>query len=590
MKSAKKLLLFISLAWRESRSYVLLLVADALVGGARLLANVMLPKYLIDSLIAGEKTADSLSWCGLLIVSNLLFAFLGKTLSRFISVRQEYVGNSFSRALGEKIMSLPFSRIEDPHCLDLRERAVFAVKNQSALENLISSSADMVKNSISVLTLSAVIFTLSPVFALAMLLTVAAMIFIQGWYSKYQVGFYESLLPVNRKYGYYVNLCFEGKGQKDYRLYGMSGMIGDRIAEYNREIARWFGKNMRMEGLCMGLYQAVTVLQTALAYGYVGLRCISLLPGGTISIGGLTMYVSAAVNFSSSVMALGQNVVTVVQMLSYLDPFYELMTMKEDGGSGGITLSEIESIEFDKIRFTYPGAEKEALTDVSFRISRGEKISIVGLNGAGKTTIVKLLCRLYDPDSGVIRINGRDMREYSSESCRKCVSAVFQDFKLLNYSIGENITCSGEGVDRQGAVSAAEEAGLSDSLSALPNGIDSYLGKAYDEEGIELSGGQMQKIAIARALYKNASLVILDEPTSALDPMAEAEIYSRFNGLIGGKTAIYISHRMSSSVFCDRILLLDSGRVADFDTHSALMKKNSLYAEMFNAQAENYRM
>jgi ATP-binding cassette subfamily B protein/ATP-binding cassette subfamily C protein len=230
------------------------------------------------------------------------------------------------------------------------------------------------------------------------------------------------------------------------------------------------------------------------------------------------------------------------------------------------------------------------LRNVSFKIKGGEKISIVGLNGAGKTTLIKLLCRLYKPDSGTIRINGTDIFEYDYESYIARIAAVFQDFRLFAFGIDENITCKQSGTDENHIDELLTQVGLKEKIDSLQDGVKTMLGKAYSPEGVELSGGESQKVAIARALYKNASLIILDEPTSALDPLAEADIYANFNKLVGDKTAFYISHRMSSSVFCDRILILQDGMVADFDTHAALMaKKDSLYFKLFNSQAENYK-
>jgi ABC-type multidrug transport system fused ATPase/permease subunit len=367
----------------------------------------------------------------------------------------------------------------------------------------------------------------------------------------------------------------------------MTGMLRDIIVKYNLEINKWFGKFYRRMGLYIGLYQIVVVLQTVLAYGYVGARTL----GGDISIGDLTMYVSAAVGFSSAVIALGDANIDILQVLGYLEPFVELMgipVLTQCEGNEKIT--EIESIVFSNVSFKYPKTDKLILNDISFAIEKNQKISIVGLNGAGKSTIVKLICRLYKPDSGNIFINGRDIYDYSYEDYMSCISAVFQDYKLFNFSIYENISCKDIDLSDDRVTDILDMVDMRKKVESLPNGISSLFGKEYDEEGVEFSIGQSQKIAIARALYKDSALVILDEPTSALDPIAEAEIYENFNNLVGDKTAIYISHRMSSSVFCDRILVINEGRIEDFDSHKNLMKKkNSLYCKLFTSQAENYR-
>ena len=227
----------------------------------------------------------------------------------------------------------------------------------------------------------------------------------------------------------------------------------------------------------------------------------------------------------------------------------------------------------------------------SFHIEDREKAALIGLNGAGKSTLIKLICRMYQADSGEILINGRNIYEYEYISYMNTISAVFQDYRLFNFSIAENISCQAKDCDAAEIKRLIHEVGLEEKVSELPLGMESRFGKDYDEDGIEMSGGQSQKIAIARALYKKASMVILDEPASALDPIAEAEIYEKFNSLVEDKTAIYISHRMSSSVFCDKILIINDGTVADFDTHENLMRKTeSLYYKLFMSQAENYKI
>ena len=271
------------------------------------------------------------------------------------------------------------------------------------------------------------------------------------------------------------------------------------------------------------------------------------------------------------------------------------MSLEEETMETGKELFEgpINTVEFKNVTFTYPKADKPTLNNVSFSVNRGEKISIVGLNGAGKSTLVKLICRMYKVDSGEILVNGKNIYDYDYRTYMSTISAVFQDYKLFNFTIAENVSCqeSNSDADKEKILHLIDEVGLKEKVDELKNGIESRFGKEYDEEGIEMSGGQGQKIAIARALYKPAEMVILDEPASALDPIAEAEIYAKFNSLVEDKTAIYISHRMSSSKFCDKILIIDGGTVADYDTHENLMKKtDSLYYKLFMAQAENYRI
>jgi len=450
----------------------------------------------------------------------------------------------------------------------------------------------MLKNLMTIIGLVAIMFTLSWILVVLLAVTIVVALIIYRFFMNYQMKFFQELIPVNRKYGYYINLGFNDKLQKDIRLYNMNKMMTDKVVHYNSEVNQWLCKYYEKQGRYLGLYGIINDLQGAISYGYVGLRVITDKLGPKIGLGSFTMYVSAAINFTKATTEFGNNVISIIQVLGYLDPFMEFMSLPDEGQLGGDLIFEgdVETIEFRDVSFKYPGSDKLVLKDISFKINKGEKISIVGLNGAGKTTLVKLICRLYRPTKGQILINGHDIFEYEHKSYMKEIAAVFQDYKLFNFTIEENITCQEVDSDSQRAMELIEEVGLKETVENLPNGIKSLFGKAYDESGIEMSGGESQKVAIARALYKDASLVILDEPTSALDPLAEAEIYENFNNLVGGKTALYISHRMSSSVFCDRILVIDGGIISDFDTHENLMKKeDSLYYKLYKAQAVNYQ-
>ena len=407
------------------------------------------------------------------------------------------------------------------------------------------------------------------------------------------VSMMEKIIPINRVYGYYAGTAVEKPAQKDIRLYGMDKMLTKRMLENSESICDEFDVAYKALGLMSGGLSVVSILISAFTYAYVGIRTVSTMFGPKLTIGSLTMYVSSAITFSTTIITFGENIVALWQNAQFLMPYNEFMSLKEETvEDGGIKFDEdVETVEFHNVTFTYPKAEKPVLKNVSFQINKGEKISIVGLNGAGKSTLVKLICRMYKADSGEILINGRNIYEYDYTSYMNVISAVFQDYKLFNFTIEENISCQESGADEERVNFLVNEVGMREKIDALPDGISSRFGKEYDENGIEMSGGQGQKIAIARALYKKAGMVILDEPASALDPIAEAEIYEKFNRLVEDKTAIYISHRMSSSVFCDKILIIDGGTVSDFDTHENLMKKtDSLYYKLFHSQAENYKL
>jgi ABC-type multidrug transport system fused ATPase/permease subunit len=592
MNNFRKLKIFFSLSWKVSPSYIIFLIINTFVNSSKILINVILPKYLIDELTGNRDIETLILFGSLIVLSNLLFTFLANTLKRIMDVKNIHMDEMMSREMAKKIMNVEFSYLENPYYLDLKERAVFAANNQQAMKNLLENLASGLTNLMTIIGLIAIMFTLSWVLVLLLGISIIIALLIYRLFMNYQMNFFQEIIPVNRRYGYYVGLCYDDKLQKDIRLYNMNKMMTDKVTKYNAEINEWFCKYYEKQGKYLGLYGIINDLQAAIAYGYVGLRVITDFLGPKIGIGSFTMYATAAINFTTSTTEFGMNIIGILQVLGYLDPFMEFISLPDEGKvEGSIKFQgDIETIEFKNITFKYPGSDKLVIENISFKIKKGEKISIVGLNGAGKTTLVKLICRLYRPTSGQILINEHDIFQYEHESYMNKIAAVFQDYKLFAFSIEENITCKEIDKDTQKAVELLDKVGLKDKVDSLVDGIKSLFGKAYDEKGIEMSGGEGQKIAIARALYKEASLIILDEPTSALDPIAEAEIYENFNELVGNKTAIYISHRMSSSVFCDKILIIDKGKISDFDSHENLMeKKDGLYYKLFQAQAVNYQ-
>ena len=238
--------------------------------------------------------------------------------------------------------------------------------------------------------------------------------------------------------------------------------------------------------------------------------------------------------------------------------------------------------------FRYPGAETDALKHLSFRFKLGTKLAVVGRNGSGKSTMIKLLCRLYDPTEGEILLNGINIQKYDYDEYMSLFSVVFQDFQLFSFTLGENVASS-RNYDRSKAHRCLKQAGFGQRLFQLPKGLDTYLNQDFDQSGVTMSGGEAQKIALARALYKDAPFMILDEPTAALDPMAEYEIYTRFNDMVGSKTAVYISHRLSSCRFCDEIAVFHEGKLVQYGTHSQLLADpNGQYYALWTAQAQYY--
>ncbi len=584
---------FVKQVWKVSPAYVLLILLNGLIGGGKIILNMVLPMFLIDELTGGRDVKKLILFGACIVANNVIMTFITDSLQKYRDVKDEWVQNVMVEKLGERIMNLEYSYLENTYYLDLKERAIFAVQNQSAIVAIITLIANTVQGVVTLAGLMVILFTLGPVLMTAIAIGVVLMILIVKAASGTMVALMNRIIPINRIFGYYAGVAADKPAQKDLRLYHMDKLVTEKIRQSNETTCDEFDVANRKMGLANGANGVITEFISAFTYGYVGIRTISDMFGSRITLGSLTMYVSSAITFSSTIIQFGENLIGLWQNSQFLVPYQEFMALKEETiEDGGVPMDDIvETLEFRNVSFTYPKAEKPVLKNVSFAVKKGEKISIVGLNGAGKSTLVKLICRMYKADSGEILVNGRDIYDYDYLSYMNVISAVFQDYKLFNFTIEENISCRESGADENRVNYLIDEVGMREKIDTLPEGIHSRFGKEYDEDGVELSGGQGQKIAIARALYKKASMVILDEPASALDPIAEAEIYEKFNSLVEDKTAIYISHRMSSSVFCDRILIIDGGTVSDFDTHENLMKKtDSLYYKLFTSQAENYKL
>ena len=313
---------------------------------------------------------------------------------------------------------------------------------------------------------------------------------------------------------------------------------------------------------------------------------------GAFDVGSVTQYVGAATALAGSVYALLEAYGDMKANTEHLATTFRYLDMPNAMYQGSLTTEKRADrnyqVEFRNVSFRYPGSESWALRNVSMKFRVSKRLAIVGENGSGKTTFIKLLCRLYDPQEGEILLNGIDIRKYRYDDYMNIFSVVFQDFQLISQSLGSNVAGSMR-YDPQRVEKALTDAGFGPRLKTLPKGLETQLYKDYSEDGIEISGGEAQKIAIARALYKNAPFIILDEPTAALDPMAEAEIYAKFNEISGDKTAIYISHRLSSCKFCDEILVFHQGAIVQQGTHEALLsRKDGKYAQLWNAQAQYY--
>lgn len=395
----------------------------------------------------------------------------------------------------------------------------------------------------------------------------------------------------NRVFGYFSSASSNRARMADMRFYKQQDIAENYLEKNNTfSMKSTFAQYAKGPmGLLIALSSCVSAFLTGLIYLLVCIKAWA----GAFGLGTATQYIGSVTSFFGGFSELMKCIGVMRINSSFLDTVFELLDTPNTMYQGSLTTEKRSDIQYDvefrDVSFKYPGSEAYALRHVNMKFKVGSRLAVVGMNGSGKTTFIKLLCRLYDPTEGEILLNGINIRKYRYDDYMKIFSVVFQDFQLLALPLGQNVAAS-QTYDAARVLDCLNKAGFGEKLAKMPHGLDTYLYKSVDTEGVDVSGGEAQKIAIARALYKDSPFIILDEPTAALDPIAEAEIYSKFDEIAGDKTAVYISHRLSSCKFCDEIAVFDSGSVIQQGTHSDLLADESgKYFELWNAQAQYYK-
>lgn len=421
------------------------------------------------------------------------------------------------------------------------------------------------------------------------LLIILVMIFTFRFRQKEEVvikGILESNPKTNSFMYYYREYVKAGKAGKDIRIFRQQPAIMD-IVNYWVDAAPWH-KYFHSQGKLGGITAAANAFIGGCVYLLIGLRSLA----GMYGIGSVVQYVGAVTSLVENLTTFIYGCGSLVSNSRYLADFFKYLDLPDERYKGSLTTEKRSDneyeIEFHNVSFKYPDTDTYALKNLSLKIHVGQRLAVVGMNGSGKTTMIKLLCRLYDPTEGQITLNGINIKKYDYAEYMNIFSVVFQDFELFSYTLGQNVAASAS-LDRAKAESCLMKAGFNKRFMNLPKGLDTFLYKGFDEKGVDISGGEAQKIALARALYKDAPFIVLDEPTAALDPIAEFEVYSKFNEIVGNKTAIYISHRLSSCRFCDDIAVFHEGQLIQRGSHEQLLaERGGKYFELWGAQAQYY--
>ena len=575
-------------AVRERRSYPILLLLLILLSALAPFINIIAPKYIIEELMGGQNVQRLIGIVVITIGGNFILAQVHTVLQETRTKQEDWFGRKFNMLLSKKSIDMKFANTEKEEVLDAEHKAEIGMSWYSGGIRGMSDCVIWILSAAGTFVgVVYIVVQVSPWLLLASLIAVIVNTFCTSKINRASQEVFEKTPAINKFYSYiYTRMNFR-EYAKELRLYDGAELVEKKSMDNAKQL-----NDMDNECAVKQFSWGIPgVLVSALSYGfsycYLGVMAIT----GKLSVGEFVMCITALDTFTNGcLLQIISNCQQLVLKCNFMSAFIDFLKLDSEKivETEEISLQAFEELSLENVSFKYPGREEYVLKDINLTIRKGERLSIVGLNGAGKSTLVKLICRLYDVTEGTIRMNGRNIREYRYEDYFKILSVVFQDFKLFGYTLDENI-CMGEMLaSKEQLQQIYETGGIAEWVQSLAKKGDTLLSKDYDAEGVEPSGGQAQKIAIARALYHNGPMVILDEPTAALDPVAEYEIYNRFDELVRDKTAIYISHRLSSCRFCDRIIVLSDKKIAEEGSHEQLMEREGLYAQLFRTQAQWY--
>lgn len=582
----------IALAWREKEKKVLVL---ALLLALIAVVNSLVNLYITPSILSAvenrvpvsELIAIIVIFVGLLMLCAAASSYIGtNTLFGRVQVRCAIIG-----ALNRKAATTSYPNVGDEKFQKLCAKASEAAcSNNQATEAVWNTLTSLTSNLLGFTLYLLLLFSLDGWLLIVIIATTLVGYGITRYVHGYDYRHREEVADYENQMWYIAGQAEDFDAAKDIRLFHMRPWLEELGAKAMNAYMGFHKKanNVSIWGRIADLILAFA--RNGIAYAYLlhlvltnGLSASEFLLYFS-AVGGFTTWISGILGDLTTLHRQSLDISTVRECLEYPEPF--------DFESGEPFKPDRDTpyeIRLENVSFRYPHSEKLTLEKINLTLRPGEKLAVVGLNGAGKTTLVKLICGFYDPTEGRVLLNGRDIKEYNRRDYYKLFSAVFQDFSLLAGTIATNIAQSEDGIDMDKVKACAGQAGLLDKITSLPDGFDTYLNRTVYENAVLLSGGETQRLMLARALYKDAPIVILDEPTAALDPIAEAHMYEKYGEMTMGKSSIYISHRLASTRFCDRIILIENNRVTEEGTHDALIALGGRYAELFAVQSQYYR-
>lgn len=580
-------------------------IVVAIVTAVMPFINICFTSKIIDLLDVGTSMSDLAVYIGLAVEINAVLFFINYFLGDIYFVFRSLMYNKELQNISAKLFKAEYQKLESSDFKELIHKhseaqdRVFSsfVQFSWMMRDFISGVVTMIISVIIIVPLLKIGFTKTgdtyferPVFLLTIFGAIAIMavviLIVATQMNKAWFKASDEYSRLDRIFYYFLNMFSDYNTGKEIRIYKEQNLIEhtatDKLLTDGEKLLKKASLHTAKSSSFVAILGALVGFGIYLFIGVKGLY-------GLFGIGSLVLYCGSFMQIINGIMKIAVTFGKTEEMVPLVNYYFDIMKTNDEMtyGSKELNLTDKFEIEFKNVSFKYPNTESYALQNINLKINNGEHLAVVGRNGSGKTTFIKLICRLYDATDGEIFINGINIKEYSKESIIKLYSVVFQDFKIFSTTLAQNISANEE-YDKERLYDTLDKANIKDRVLAMENKESTYLYKDLDKSGVEISGGEAQKLALARALYKDSPVVILDEPTAALDPVAENEIYNRFNSFVDNKTAIYISHRLSSCVFCNRIAVFDKSQLVETGTHQELLNANGKYSELWNAQAKYY--
>lgn len=580
---------------RYKKSLFFLLIAGGIAGASMSYIWSFIGKLVIDMIERQASSADRditpLLWlvAGAVVI-ELFFLCVNNISAQKLSVGFTYVRMMLVKERIAKTLSMEYETLETPEMLDRLQKAKRATSGDwQGVQGMMTYMQTMMTYVVSVIVSTVIMASFNPWIILVVgILSVIQFLFFDYIRRKDKKEMWDAMMPHWRKLEYMENVTTDFSYAKDIRLFGMRNFLSKRQKKvYDKELEHW--RKSRQYWVWNTLFaHGISFIRNLIVVGWLIWSVVS----DGLSIGNFTLYFASSMAFSEAAMQVLAAVAGLKERSAHTDDFRSYMDIPiGDETAETIPIPEAEEYKFtfENVSFRYKGQEKYALKNINITLSPGEKLAVVGLNGAGKTTFIKLLLRLYDVTEGRILLNGTDIRRFDRAEYFRMFAPAFQDVTVFAFPMSENVSMSEPfNTDKDRAEEMLRSAGLGEKIDSLEKGVDTELLKVLYDDGVDLSGGEKQKLALARALYKDSKIIVLDEPTAALDALAEYRLYQSFDGMIGKKTAVYISHRLSSTRFCDRVAMFAKGEMVESGTHEELMALDGEYAEMFRVQAQYY--